>query len=53
MKDPTLPGTILALSATVFLVLTAKTEEVECIDYFGSAYRDYMKETRMFVPFLF
>jgi protein-S-isoprenylcysteine O-methyltransferase Ste14 len=52
-KDPSWPGAALAVSATVFLVLTAKTEEVECIDYFGSAYREYMRESKRFIPFLF
>jgi len=53
IKAPSWTGVVLAVVATVFIVLTARVEEKECIDYFGSAYSDYMKETRMFVPFLF
>jgi protein-S-isoprenylcysteine O-methyltransferase Ste14 len=52
-KDPSWPGGFLALAATLFLVAAAKMEEVEDIRFFGPAYRDYMKETRMFIPFLF
>ena len=52
-KDPSWPGFIFALAATTFWVVTAKIEEAECIRYFGPPYRDYMKRTKMFVPFLF
>lgn len=52
-KDPSWLGGTLALAGIVFLVITAKVEEAECIRFFGPAYRTYMKETTMFVPFLF
>ena len=52
-KAPSWPGGFLALAATLFLIAAAKIEEAEDIRFFGSAYRDYMKETRMFIPFLF
>jgi protein-S-isoprenylcysteine O-methyltransferase Ste14 len=51
-KDPSWPGGILALGATVFLVITAKVEEAECIRFFGPAYQTYMEQTKMFIPFL-
>lgn len=35
-----------------FAVMTARMEETENILYFGNAYRSYMKQTRMFIPFL-
>ncbi len=44
---------LLTLSATLFLTLTAKADEKECIGYFGMQYEEYMKRTRRFVPFLF
>ena len=34
-KDPTGPGVLLALAATLFLVATAKADEAECIRFFG------------------
>ncbi len=46
-------GVGLAAAATLFLTLTAKAEEGEDIRFFGAAYRDYMRRTRMFIPFLF
>ncbi|MGD8805235.1 MAG: isoprenylcysteine carboxylmethyltransferase family protein [Chloroflexota bacterium] len=44
---------LLAAVNTVLLIITARKEEVENIRYFGDQYREYMKATRMFVPFLF
>jgi protein-S-isoprenylcysteine O-methyltransferase Ste14 len=52
-KIPTVAGGALALLATAFLVATAKADEAECIRFFGPAYEDYRKQTKMFVPFLF
>jgi protein-S-isoprenylcysteine O-methyltransferase Ste14 len=53
LKQITWLGVLLALIATVFLVLTARKEEDENIGYFGEKYRAYMQRTRMFVPYLF
>jgi protein-S-isoprenylcysteine O-methyltransferase Ste14 len=44
---------MLALAATIFLILTAKREEIENIEYFGEKYREYMKSTKMFIPSVF
>lgn len=52
-KWPSWLGGGLAAIATVFLVATSKVEEAENIRYFGSAYRNYMKQSKMFIPFLF
>ena len=52
-KDPSWAGGGLALAATAFLQATAKVEEAENIRYFGAAYRAYMQQTKMFIPFLF
>ena len=53
LKSPSWPGGSLAVAATAFLRATAKVEEAENTRYFGSAYREYMKKTKMFIPFLF
>lgn len=46
--------TILLTSfAILFLILTAKVEEKENISFFGNSYSEYMKATKMFVPFIF
>lgn len=52
LKDVSLAAGVLTGLVILFAVLAAKTEEAENILYFGDAYRDYMKRTRMFIPFL-
>jgi protein-S-isoprenylcysteine O-methyltransferase Ste14 len=51
-KAPAGLGVLLALAATLFLVATARADEAECIRFFGSIYQAYMKQTKMFVPFV-
>lgn len=46
-----LSGTI-AVIACIFLVVTALTEESENTRYFGAQYQEYMKRSKLFVPFL-
>jgi protein-S-isoprenylcysteine O-methyltransferase Ste14 len=52
-KAMTWPSALLVLAATLSLILTARADEAECIRFFGPGYQDYMKRTRMFVPYLF
>jgi protein-S-isoprenylcysteine O-methyltransferase Ste14 len=52
-KAPSGLGLFLALGAMVFLVLTARADETESIRFFGSDYQEYMKRTRMFLPFVY
>ena len=52
-KAPAWSGALLVLAATLFLLATAKADEAECIRFFGPSYQAYMKQTKMFVPFLF
>jgi protein-S-isoprenylcysteine O-methyltransferase Ste14 len=35
------------------LILTAKADETECTNFFGAEYAEYMKSTKMFVPYVF
>jgi len=46
-------GVILAITSSVFLFMTARADEMECMRYFGSAYAEYMQKTKRFIPFLF
>jgi protein-S-isoprenylcysteine O-methyltransferase Ste14 len=46
-------GAILSVLTTVFLILTAKADEAECIRFFGQEYAEYMKDTKRFVPYVF
>ena len=41
----------LALGTTAFLIATARYEEEDNIERLGKAYEDYMKRTKMFIPF--
>lgn len=52
-KAPSGVGGALALTATGALIATARADESECIAKFGEEYAGYIKETRMFIPFLF
>ncbi len=51
-RPGSLPGLGLALAASVFLWLTARADERECLQTFGSEYQDYMGGTRMFIPYV-
>jgi len=52
-KDPGLWQIIAGIVNLVAVYLTARIEEKEMIPRFGDQYLDYMKETKMFIPFLF
>jgi protein-S-isoprenylcysteine O-methyltransferase Ste14 len=53
LKDISAISASLALMSVLFFYLTAKMEERENISYFGEEYQDYMRKTRMFIPFVF
>jgi len=53
LKHPDWILLLVAIFASSFLYLTARADEKECIHYFGEAYREYMKKTKRFIPFLF
>ena len=51
-KSPSWLAGLLAAAATAFLVMTARAEEAENLRFFGLAYREYMRRTRRFIPYL-
>ena len=51
-KHPSWVSTLLVLGAGAFLILAARAEEGENLRYFGEAYREYMKHSMMFIPFV-
>ncbi|HMK39238.1 MAG TPA: isoprenylcysteine carboxylmethyltransferase family protein, partial [Bacteroidota bacterium] len=53
LKDISLSSAGLAAVATASLIATAKADEAECAGYFGQPYRDYMRKSKMFIPYLF
>jgi len=46
-------GVLLAVLTTILLIITARKEEIENIQFFGEDYQKYMKRTKMFVPYIF
>ncbi|MFA6599182.1 MAG: methyltransferase [Ignavibacteriaceae bacterium] len=44
---------LLIVIIILFLILTAKVEEKENINFFGKSYLEYMKKTKMFVPYIY
>jgi protein-S-isoprenylcysteine O-methyltransferase Ste14 len=53
LKDVTWVTTGFTAAATLLLTATARADERECIVYFGSSYKEYIRRTKMFVPFIF
>jgi protein-S-isoprenylcysteine O-methyltransferase Ste14 len=53
LKHITIYGISAVLITTAFLVATAKMEERENVSFFGSSYEEYIKRTKMFIPYLF
>jgi protein-S-isoprenylcysteine O-methyltransferase Ste14 len=52
MKDPAVSAVILGVVNLIAVWFTAMTEEKEMIEKFGESYKEYMSETKMFIPFL-
>jgi protein-S-isoprenylcysteine O-methyltransferase Ste14 len=53
LKNPTTVLFSIALLSTLFLYFTSKFDEKECVNYFGEKYSNYMKRSKMFIPFVF
>jgi protein-S-isoprenylcysteine O-methyltransferase Ste14 len=52
LKDPKLAQLILGVINLIAIYITARIEENEMMAKFGEEYRTYMKETKMFFPFV-
>jgi protein-S-isoprenylcysteine O-methyltransferase Ste14 len=52
-KEPSWIAALLAFGASLLLLATARADEAECAQTFGADYRQYMQNTRMFIPYLF
>ena len=52
LKQPDQVQLILAAINLIAVYITARIEETEMIAKFGDEYRIYMKETKMFIPFV-
>jgi len=52
LKNMTGPALLLALAATAAAYFTARIEEKDSLVKFGEEYRDYMKRTKVFIPYV-
>lgn len=52
-QRPTIPGSVILVSTSIFLFLTARADERECHAYFGVSYDEYRKRTWAFLPGLY
>ncbi len=52
-ESPSWAGGALSGLATLFLALTMRADERECLQYFGLVYADYMRSTKRFIPRVF
>ena len=52
MKDPKIPAILLGVINLVCVFFTALAEEKEMIEKFGEPYKEYMKETKMYMPYI-
>lgn len=53
LKNVSVITIVLIVIIILFLILTAKVEEKENINFFGKSYLEYIKKTKMFVPYIF
>lgn len=53
LKSPSVNGLILLAVLCVFAYGTGRVEEMDNLKRFGQSYADYMKTTKMFIPFIF
>jgi protein-S-isoprenylcysteine O-methyltransferase Ste14 len=51
-KSPSWLDAVLAMLCIVFLIATARVEECENIRYFGDEYKEYIRQSKMFIPFI-
>ena len=53
LKDVSWISVILLIMAIIALYATARSDEKECIEYFGQEYKEYLKATKRFIPYIF
>jgi protein-S-isoprenylcysteine O-methyltransferase Ste14 len=52
LKNPGFILVLISVISTIFLYITAKTEEKENLKFFGDKYKEYTKSTKMFIPYI-
>jgi len=52
LKEVTWVTLVVAAATTFFIYMTARAEERELLERFGNSYQDYMRKTKMFIPYI-
>jgi protein-S-isoprenylcysteine O-methyltransferase Ste14 len=52
LKNISIEQLTISIIASILFFITAKRDEKECIEYFGKSYIEYMKQSKMFIPFI-
>jgi protein-S-isoprenylcysteine O-methyltransferase Ste14 len=52
LKNPEIILIFISVLSSIFLYITAKTEEKEDVKFFGEEYKKYIKKTKMFIPYI-
>ena len=52
LKSTSIELLVVSIISTLFLYLTAIFDEKECIQFFGVKYIEYMKRSKMFIPYI-
>jgi protein-S-isoprenylcysteine O-methyltransferase Ste14 len=52
LKSTSFELLVVSIISTLFLYLTAIFDEKECIKFFGNKYIEYMKRSKMFIPYI-
>lgn len=52
LKSTSIELLVVSIISTLFLYLTAIFDEKECIHFFGVKYIEYMKRSKMFIPYI-
>lgn len=53
LKDISWVSSLLTALASAALFATARADEQECLQFFGDPYKEYMRRTKRFIPFVF
>ena len=52
LKNPDIVLFVTSILSTILLYITSKYDEKECKIYFGIQYEEYIKESKMYIPFI-
>jgi protein-S-isoprenylcysteine O-methyltransferase Ste14 len=53
LKGPSLVNAALLVGLLAFVTMAGRVEEEENLEHFGPAYAEFMRSTKMFIPFIY